>query len=38
MDNRPPTEAEVLFMMITIIIVATLLLNGIVYMFTGGLR
>ncbi len=34
---RPPTEAEALFMMIGIVVVATLLINGIVYMFIGSI-
>lgn len=34
---RPPTEGEALFMMIGIILVATLLINGIIYMFIGSI-
>ena len=34
---RPPTEAEALFMMRGIVVVATLLINGIVYMFIGSI-
>jgi hypothetical protein len=34
---RPPTEGEALFMMISIILVATLLINGIVYLLIGSI-
>ena len=33
-DPRPPTEGEALFMMIAIMLVATLLINSIVYVIT----
>jgi hypothetical protein len=36
MNDRPPTEGESLIMMIGIMLIATLLINGIVYMFIGG--
>ena len=33
-DNRPPTEGESLFLMLAIILGGTIMINGIVYLFT----
>ncbi len=33
-DNRPPTEGESLFFMLVIILGGTIVINGIVYLFT----
>jgi len=33
-DNRPPTEGESLAFMLVIVLVGTLTINGIVYLFT----
>ena len=33
-DNRPPTEGEALFFMLVIILGGTIVINGIVYLFT----
>jgi len=32
-EDRPPTEGEALFFMIAIILVGTLVINGVVYLF-----
>lgn len=33
-DKRPPTEGEALFLMLAIILGGTIMINGIVYLFT----